>query len=84
MTSHLVEILLPTTTGDGQPKPPMISPPIVFTFASSPSSSSGGSLRWPISSLTASTRNWLIRLDLPDPEMPVTLVKTPSGISAFR
>ena len=27
-------------------------------------------LRWPSSSPTASTRNWLIRLDLPDPEIP--------------
>ena len=36
-------------------------------------------LRWPSPSATASTRNWLTRLDLPDPEMPVTAVNTPEG-----
>ena len=39
-------------------------------------------LRWPSSSPTSSTRNWLTRLDLPEPETPVTLVNTPSGTSA--
>ena len=38
----------------------------------------GGS-SWPSCSATSSTSAWLTRLDLPEPETPVTVVNTPSG-----
>ena len=39
-------------------------------------------LRGPSAAATSSTSTWLTRLDLPEPETPVTVVKTPSGKSA--
>ncbi|MCY1551547.1 hypothetical protein D9M68_878850 [compost metagenome] len=38
-------------------------------------------LRW---APTRSSRAWLTRLDLPEPEMPVTAVKQPKGKAALR
>ena len=37
---------------------------------------------WPSCSATSSTSAWLTRLDLPEPETPVTVVNTPSGKAA--
>ena len=45
--------------------------------SSSPSSSAGTSC--PRCSATSSTSTWLTRLDLPEPDTPVTVVNTPSG-----
>ena len=39
----------------------------------------GRRMSWPKCSATSSTSTWLTRLDLPDPETPVTVVNTPSG-----
>ena len=49
--------------------------------SSSPSSSSSGRA-WPRCSATSSTSAWLTRLDFPEPDTPVTVVKTPSGKAA--
>ena len=42
-------------------------------------SSSASSGSWPRWRQTSSTRAWLTRLDLPEPETPITAVMTPSG-----
>ena len=39
---------------------------------------------WPRCSATSSTSAWLTRLDLPEPDTPVTVVNTPSGKATSR
>ena len=42
------------------------------------------STSWPRCAATSSTSAWLTRLDLPEPETPVTVVSTPSGNATSR
>ena len=61
--------------------PPIICPPSVAGAgaASGSVSSASASMAWPRRSATSSTSTWLTRLDLPEPDTPVTVVNTPSG-----
>ncbi len=61
--------------------PAVIRPPRVTgaVRSSSSLSSASGGISWPRCSATNSTSTWLTRVDLPEPETPVTVVNTPRG-----
>jgi hypothetical protein len=59
--------------------PPAIRPPTSSTARARDLASSSSRDSWPSARATSSTSAWLTRLDLPEPDTPVTVVNTPSG-----
>ena len=64
--------------------PALIRPPLVCGASSSRLGSSSLSSTRPRPLPTSSSSAWLTRLDLPEPEIPVTDVKQPNGKSTFK